>query len=159
MREMAVMPEGWNKTFVTAATTKQALGVSYDAVPITPNAEFKLQGFQTPIQYENSLTLLPTLKIEFGIYSRAISVHVLPAAASGEDTGVAVFSRNQPVQPGGFSRSSKNFIGWSGLLENGSWAGEGLYKLKVCAFRAWEQVEDPNARKDCIVTDPFGVRY
>lgn len=159
MREMAVMPEGWNQTFVTAVTTKQALGVSYDAVPITPNAEFKLQGFQTPIQYENSSTLLPTLKVELAMYSRAISVHVLPATASGEDIGVAVFSRNQPVQPGGFSRSSNNFIGWSGLLENGSWAGEGLYKFRVCAFRAWEQVEDPNARKDCIVTDPFGVRY
>ncbi|TLS23942.1 hypothetical protein PpBr36_08743 [Pyricularia pennisetigena] len=159
MRDMPVMPRGWNQTFVTAATTRQARGVSYDAVPISPSAEFRLQGRQTPVQYENSSTLLPTLKVELAMYSRAISVHVLPAAASGEDQGVAVFSRNQTVQPGGFGRLSNSFIGWSGLLENGSWAAEGLYKFRVCAFRAWEQTQDPNARKDCIVTDPFGIRY
>ncbi|TLD21331.1 hypothetical protein PspLS_09244 [Pyricularia sp. CBS 133598] len=159
MREMAVMPDGWNQTFVTGATTKQALGVSYDAVPISPNAEFQLQGRQTPVQYENSSTLLPTVKVELAMYSRAISVDVLSADASEEEQGDAVFLRNQTVNPGGFGRLSTNFIGWSGLLENGSWAAEGSYKFKVCALRAWEKIQDPNARKDCIVTDPFGIRY
>ncbi|KAI6350809.1 hypothetical protein MCOR25_010373 [Pyricularia grisea] len=159
MREMAVIPRGWNETFVTAATTKESLDVPYDAKPIPPDTEFKLQGHKTPLQYKNSSTLLPTLKVELAMSSQAIAVHVLPAAASGENEGIAVFSHNQTVQAGGFSRLSKDFFGWSGLLENGSWAAEGVYKFKVCAFRAWEQIQDPNARKDCVVTEPFGIRY
>ncbi|KAH9439836.1 hypothetical protein MCOR27_005480 [Pyricularia oryzae] len=159
MREMTVAPKGWNQTFVTAATARQALDTTRDAVPISPNAEFQLQGRQTAGQYENSSTLLPTVKVELAMYSRAISIDVLPAAASGEETGAAVFSRNQTAPPGGFGRLSTNLVAWSGLLENGSWAAEGLYKFKVCALRAWEKMQNPNARRDCIVTDPFGIRY
>lgn len=158
MREMTVAPKGWNQTFVTAATARQALDTTREAVPISPNAEFQLQGRQTAGQYENSSSLLPTVKVELAMYSRAISIDVLPAAASDE-TGAAVFSRNQTAPPGGFGRLSTNLVAWSGLLENGSWAAEGLYKFKVCALRAWEKMQDPNARRDCIVTDPFGIRY
>lgn len=159
MREMTVAPKGWNQTFVTAATARQALDTTRETVPISPNAEFQLQGRQTAGQYENSSTLLPTVKVELAMYSRAISIDVLPAAAAGEEKGAAVFSRNQTAPPGGFGRLSTNLVAWSGLLENGSWAAEGLYKFKVCALRAWEKMQDPNARRDCIVTDPFGIRY
>ncbi|TKW55340.1 hypothetical protein CTA1_11868 [Colletotrichum tanaceti] len=42
MRQMAVMPSDWNRTFVTAAMTKLAEGKQYNAVPISPNATFLL---------------------------------------------------------------------------------------------------------------------
>ncbi|WDK09208.1 serine endopeptidase [Colletotrichum graminicola] len=159
MRQISVMPQEWNRTFVTAATTKQAIGESYDAVPVSPNTTFQLQGHQTPMMYENSSTFLPTLNVELAMYSRAFSVEVLPAAAS-EEEGISVFSLDKTAQSGGFSRSTTNFFGWSGQLSNGSWADEGMYKFKICALRAWEQrIQDPDARKDCVVTNSFGIHY
>ncbi|OBR07989.1 Serin endopeptidase [Colletotrichum higginsianum IMI 349063] len=159
MRRMVVMPPGWNKTFVTAATTKQAEGESYDAIPISPNTTFLLQGHQTPKMYLNTSTLLPTLNVELAMFSRALTVEVFPAAAADDDRGVSVFSPDQAAKPGGFGRSTTNLITWSGQLENGSWADEGLYKFKVCALRAWERTSGPQAQKDCVVTAPFGIEY
>ncbi|TQN67155.1 Minor extracellular protease vpr, partial [Colletotrichum shisoi] len=130
MRQMAVMPPGWNKTFVTAATAKQAEGESYDAVPISPNTTFLLQGHRAPKTYMNASTLLPTLNVELAMFSRALTVEVFPAAAAGNDRGVPVFSPDQTAKPGGFGRSTTNLLTWSGQLENGSWADEGPYKFK-----------------------------
>ncbi|KAK1948878.1 subtilisin-like protein [Colletotrichum sublineola] len=102
MRQIAVMPQGWNKTFVTAATMKQAMGESYDAVPVAPNVTFQLQGHKTPTMYRNSSVVLPVLNVELAMYSQAFSAELLPAAASEEDN------------------ETTNFLAWSGQLGNGS---------------------------------------
>ncbi|KAK1975435.1 serine endopeptidase [Colletotrichum cereale] len=156
MRQMAVMPPGWNLTFVTAATASQAEGESYEAAPILPNATFQLRNFQTPMMYLDSSYLLPTLNVELAISSRAISVEVLPATALFTERGDSIFSLDQTAKPGGFSRSTGNLLSWSGQLSNGSWVSEGVFKFKVCALRAWDLNQD---WRDCVITNPFILQY
>ncbi|TEA22596.1 Subtilisin NAT [Colletotrichum sidae] len=159
MRKLSALPPGWNKTFITAKTANEARGQTQDTDPVVQNTTFHLGGHRHIKDLLNSSTLLPTLNLNLAMYSRAISVQALEAAAPETETGMAIFTTDQTARPGGFAREAIDWLGWSGLLTNGSWVERGSYKLKVCASRAWESTQDPSAKEDCSTTAPFSIDY
>ncbi|KAL0930014.1 serine endopeptidase [Colletotrichum truncatum] len=160
LRHVAALPPGWNRTYVTAATVKQAKGEKYNAAPIPPNMIFHLEHNTSAIMRSNSSDLLPTLNLQLAFPSKAVSVHVLSATAQESDEGMPVFPADKTTAKlGGFGRTETSYFGWNGILANGTLVAEGSYTFRVCALGGWEKPVDLNVWNDCVMTTPFIIKF
>ncbi|POS69625.1 serine endopeptidase [Diaporthe helianthi] len=176
-----------NYTFLTPATLQDPLGGPYAAEPIMPYHVFTIPSAEQHARCsqdaqcgeEGSLDKVhfPTISLSMAMQSRAVSIGLVPLeppktrrgkATTFDDVDVhGLGPTNWPAfaaaatteHPGGFSRVWTKYFSFRGQLADGSWAPEGNYLFRICGVRAWDDPRDPSAFKDCIITDPFVLRY
>lgn len=191
MRSVPVLPTSFasaDKTFLAAATKAQTDHgnpyAPFSGTVAEPGTVFDVPGpgeeqWEQQMSDLEDTTLFPTVKIQLAMFSRQVTVDVVPVpspsmATEGEKNvnmvqpqgelgeGWPAFSVLDDLAAplaDGFSRAAPRWLRWTGRLGNGTWVPQGKYFFRVCALRLWEDPGDPDAVRDCIVTAPFDLRY
>lgn len=159
MGQVATLPTGWNRTFLTGATFNNVEeDGKFEPEPFKSHTTFALPAPNSPAPDLNSTTLYPTVILQLAMFSPRVVVSVEPLHGAGcappGSCAIASYPAHENTgRPGGYARSITSHLLWRGELTNGSWAVEGSYKFRICASRAWGKAED------CLDTKPFALSY